>query len=253
MAGLDYQKDLSLQTPILLDAAYKKSKVDKMLAVLRDAGAISSVRGALALDIGCSRGFFTGGIAPHFERVLGMDIDSHALALAVRDDPPKNVTYLLGDSLRLPLGDSSVDLVICNHVYEHVPDPRLLFAEIYRVLKSGGMCYFGAASRLIPVEPHYHLPLLSWLPKPIANFYMRASGKGERYYENLRTLWGIRRLIRDFAVTDYTLRIIADPDRYQARDLLPKRGILARVPILLWRSLYWFLPTYILILRKKGP
>ncbi|MGQ0656504.1 MAG: methyltransferase domain-containing protein [Chromatiales bacterium] len=250
MADLHYQRDLSLQSPILLDGVYKKSKVDKMLAVLRDVGAVSEQPRTLAVDIGCSRGFFASGLAPHFRHVVGVDIDTHALRLAVAENPFGHVTYLVGDSLRLPLRDGCADLIICNHVYEHVPDPQRLFGEIHRVLKDSGVCYFSAASRLIPIEPHYHLPFLSWLPKPLAHLYMRLTGRGDRYYENLRTYWGIRRLIGHFQVTDYTLKILSDPDRFQARDLLPKGGLLAKVPPAVWKALYWLLPTYILILRR---
>lgn len=247
-----YQENLSLASPILLDRAYKQPKVDKMLAVLRDAGVIGSARRDLAVDVGCSRGFFTEPLAPHFHHVLGMDIDTHALGLARGGDACASAGYLVADSLQMPFADGAVDLVICNHVYEHVPDAGALFAEIHRVLKADGVCYLGAASRLVPVEPHYHLPLLSWLPKPLAHLYMRAAGKGDRYYENLRTYWGLRRLLRGFRVVDYTLKVIADPDRFCARDVIVRGGLMERVPLRVWRALYWLFPTYLLILRKRG-
>ena len=38
----------------------------------------------------------------------------------------------------LPMADNSVDLFVCNHVLEHVPDVALALSEIRRVLKPGG-------------------------------------------------------------------------------------------------------------------
>lgn len=38
----------------------------------------------------------------------------------------------------LPMEDNSVDLLICNHVIEHVPDVALALSQIHRVLKPGG-------------------------------------------------------------------------------------------------------------------
>lgn len=251
MTQRKYQRDLSEQSPILLDANYKRAKVEKMLAILGDCEAIGRDKKALAVDIGCSRGFFTAALAPYFDTVIGVDIDSHALRLAVRESPSPDVRYLLGDSLQLPLPDSSVDLIICNHVYEHVPDARLLFSEIRRVLKDTGICYLGAASRLTVIEPHYHLPFLSWLPKPVAHAYMRITKKGTHYYEALRTYWGIRRLICGFFILDYTLRVVENPDRFRARDLFPKGGVLEKVPLWMWRSFYWLLPSYIFILKRR--
>ncbi|WP_319588537.1 methyltransferase domain-containing protein [uncultured Desulfobulbus sp.] len=246
-----YQNDLSLQSPILLDFEYKQVKVQKMLSVLKDAGMVSDNRNGLAVDIGCSGGFFTYAITPYFHKVVGLDIDTHAIKLANKKNSIENLSYLIGDSLNLPFADKSVDLIICNHVYEHVPDPEKMFCEIYRVLSDNGGCYLGAASRLTLIEPHYHLPLLSWLPKPFAHWYLRAFSKGEYYYEDLRSCGGILKLIRRFNFKDYTLEIITDPDKFYAYDLLPVGGGLRKIPIFIWKIFYKLLPTYIFILKRQ--
>ena len=38
----------------------------------------------------------------------------------------------------LPLDDNAFDLVICNHVLEHIPDDAKAMSELYRVLRPGG-------------------------------------------------------------------------------------------------------------------
>jgi len=246
-----YQHDLSLKSPILLDKQYKQAKIDKMLSILGDTG-YASEDGIkeLAIDIGCSGGLFVYALAPYYKQVFGLDIDTSALKYAKDTRSKKNVQYLQADSQKLPFPDQSVDLILCNHVYEHVPDATVLFSEIYRVMKSDGICYLGAASRLTPIEPHYHLAFLSWLPKPLAHLYMRMARKGDYYYENLRTFWGIKALIKRFEVDDFTLAIIQDPDKYKARDLIPKNSFLDRLPVFVWKIFYWVLPSYIFILRK---
>jgi ubiquinone/menaquinone biosynthesis C-methylase UbiE len=158
----------------------------------------------------------------------------------------------MGDSMALPFEPGAVDLILCNHVYEHVPDIEKLFDEIERVLRVGGKCYLGAASRLTVMEPHYHLPFLSWLPKKIANAYMRLFNKGDHYYENLKTFWQIKKYISRFEVSDYTLKILADPDKYHCRDLMPSSSVIDRIPKMLWKVFYFFLPTYIFVLTKRG-
>lgn len=42
------------------------------------------------------------------------------------------------DVQSIPLGDESVDVIICNHLLEHVEDDRRAMAELYRILKYGG-------------------------------------------------------------------------------------------------------------------
>ncbi|MVF11184.1 class I SAM-dependent methyltransferase [Ketobacter sp. MCCC 1A13808] len=245
-----YQKNLSLQSPILLNAEYKKAKVDKMISVLLDAGALG-LKDSVAVDIGCSIGFFAKSLAPYFDTVYGLDIDEYALNMA-RESPIDNVIFNFADSMRLPFENSSIDLVVCNHVYEHVPDPSRLFMEIKRVLKPEGICYFGAASSLTIIEPHHHLLFLSWLPKRIANKYMKIMGKGGDYYENLFTYWGLKKLISEFHVEDYTLKVIRDPDRFNMRDMIPKNSLLDKTPIWVWKLFYQLLPSYIFVLRVKN-
>lgn len=248
-----YQTGFSGIAPRILDPQLRTAKTQKMLAVLHDAGVLPPSPRGIALDVGCSSGMFVQALAPYFEQVLGVDIDEHALRIAGQA-AAGNAACLLGDSQRLPLRDASVDLVICNHVYEHVPDAGRLFQEIRRILRPGAVCFLGVASRLTVIEPHYRLPFLSWLPKALAHRYMRWSGRGERYYENLRSYWGIAALVRGFEISDYTLKILAEPDRFYARDLIAAGGWLDRVPLRLWKTFYWFLPSYIFLLRKPlGP
>lgn len=42
------------------------------------------------------------------------------------------------DICHLPFNDHTYDLVLCNHVLEHIPNDRKAMKELYRVLKKGG-------------------------------------------------------------------------------------------------------------------
>ena len=46
------------------------------------------------------------------------------------------------DILNLPFEDNSFDIVICNHVLEHIIDDKKAMQELYRVLKPNGMGIF---------------------------------------------------------------------------------------------------------------
>jgi SAM-dependent methyltransferase len=43
---------------------------------------------------------------------------------------------------RLPFGDQSFDVVICDNVVDHAESPAGIVAELVRILKSGGLLYF---------------------------------------------------------------------------------------------------------------
>lgn len=61
------------------------------------------------------------------ERIVGLDIEG------VRD------VDVLGDVRALPLGESSVDLALCYHVFEHVREDRQAMREVVRVLSPSGV------------------------------------------------------------------------------------------------------------------
>ena len=46
------------------------------------------------------------------------------------------------DICNLPFEDNAYDLILCNHVLEHIPDDTKAMQELYRVLKPGGMGIF---------------------------------------------------------------------------------------------------------------
>ena len=46
------------------------------------------------------------------------------------------------DICNLPFDDNTYDLILCNHVLEHIPDDTKAMQELYRVLKPGGMGIF---------------------------------------------------------------------------------------------------------------
>jgi ubiquinone/menaquinone biosynthesis C-methylase UbiE len=41
----------------------------------------------------------------------------------------------------LPFEDNQYDVILCNHVLEHIPDDTKAMQELYRVLKPGGPFY----------------------------------------------------------------------------------------------------------------
>jgi len=49
----------------------------------------------------------------------------------------RNHPILKADVMNIAFGDETFDVVLCNHVLEHIPDDRLALRELYRVMKKG--------------------------------------------------------------------------------------------------------------------
>ncbi len=241
--------DYSQKNPRVLDETSRRTKAKKILKIVEDSFR-RDPKSIVCLDVGCSGGIIDRTLAGCFKQVVGVDVDRSAVDRA-RAASPENASFLIGDGMALAFKSCVFDLVICNHTYEHVPCAEALFSEVRRILKPGGICYFAAPNKFSPIEGHYHLPFLSWLPRRWADRYVRWSGKGERYEEQCRSLWGLRRLASGFQITDYTLRTIRDPARFEMLDVLPVRNRFLLIMLsLIARVGYHFLPTYIWVLKK---
>lgn len=85
---------------------------------------------------------FSGKDILHFapERRLSPLIAARAPSRYVKCDLfPASEDVLKVDMLRMPFEDAAFDVVIANHVLEHVDDDRLALSEVRRVLRPGGV------------------------------------------------------------------------------------------------------------------
>ena len=244
-----YQFHLSRGDSVLKNIEGRTQKFEKIISVLQHFHC--ETQSLNCLDIGCSSGIITSLLGNHFQTSIGMDIDQEAVEYAQKHSSSACVQFLMADSMVLPFHDNSFDAVLCNHVYEHVPEAQQMVNEIYRVLKEDGFCYFSAGNKFMVFEGHYGLPFLSWIPKPLAHLYLKMTGKGDYYYEEHRSLGGLRKLVGKFRIHDYTLSIIRNPEKFFATDLFAPESFLYKC--IRWSApyLYPWIPTYIWVLTKK--
>lgn len=107
--------------------------------------AMASLReGDLVLDLGSGAGFDVFLAAKRVGktgRVIGVDMTPEMVEKAKRNAKKggyDNVEFRLGEIEKLPVEDSSVDVIISNCVINLSPDKETVFREAYRVLKRGG-------------------------------------------------------------------------------------------------------------------
>lgn len=226
----------------MLDEEARRKKAAKLIAVIRHGLGVASLDGLAALDVGCSAGFVADSLASAGARTSGVDIDEPGLARA-RQRFGTRVDFRLARGEALPFPDASMDVVVLNHIYEHVVDPAAVLADIHRVLAPAGVLYAGLGHRWQVLEPHHRLPFLSWLPQRAADGYLRLVGRGEHYYERYATPAGLRRLFAAFDVWDYTLPVLADPRAFEGDDVVP--DWVGRLPEPLLAAALPLVPTYV--------
>jgi len=254
--GREAQLAYSEQMAAMLDETGRRRKAAKILAVLRHVRGVADLQGLTVADVGCSAGFIADELSgAGAGRTYGVDIDVPGLR-AARGRFGDHVQFVCAAGEALPFPDASLDVVVFNHIYEHVVDPDAVIADIKRVLKPDGVLYLGLGNRLGVIEPHYKLPFLSYLPPAAADRYVRAFGRADSYYERFRTRPGLQRLLAGWHVLDYTLPVLGDPQAFSGDDMvpaavsrLPERALAATLPLV---------PTYVWVaspspLRAAGP
>lgn len=100
--------------------------------------------GDVVLDLGSGAGndcFVARELTGPKGKVIGVDMTEIMIAKA-RTNADKlgfhNVEFRLGDIENLPIGGNMIDVVVSNCVLNLVPNKRMAFAEMFRVLKSDG-------------------------------------------------------------------------------------------------------------------
>ncbi|MGA9342841.1 MAG: class I SAM-dependent methyltransferase, partial [Rhodanobacteraceae bacterium] len=94
------------------------------------------------LDVGCGTGEITRRLAERYPEatLLGIDILESNLVIARRESASARarLRYEQGDAFALAVATESVDLVVCRHMSQAVPDFADVLNEFSRVLKPGG-------------------------------------------------------------------------------------------------------------------
>ena len=247
----NYQYGYSQLKPSLFNADKRVLKAETIIRVCQDFLQCQDLSNLHLLDVGSSNGIIDNHLAKQFGQVSGIDIDepamAHAQATFVRD----NLEFKYGDAMDMSVADNSIDVIVCTQIYEHVPDAKTLFREIHRTLKPGGFCYFSGNNRLMLMEPHYRLPLLSVIPRALAHRYVRLARKADYYHEKHYSWWTLRQLCSQFNIVDYSAKVVAEPEKFAVDYMLTKGSLKWQVARLVSQYARWASPMMWILQKRK--
>jgi SAM-dependent methyltransferase len=135
-----YATDANLRARITLHQRFSTAKEDWHRWLF---DRIAPPAGARILEVGCGPAEFwkrnLDRIDPTWQLTLS-DL-SPGMIEAARDVLDERAEYAVADAQVLPFADESFDVVLASHMLYHVADRPSAFAEIRRVLASGGRFY----------------------------------------------------------------------------------------------------------------
>jgi SAM-dependent methyltransferase len=231
-----------------LDHETRSRKARKILALLGQERFLSTRR---MLEVGCGSGLIAGAMARLGEGRIAVD------AVDVVDNrvDGQGYDFTLVQGTALPFPDGAFDIVISNHVMEHVgdeTDQRHHLEEIRRVLSPRGIVYLAVPNRWRLMEPHFRLPLLSWLPHPASDRYVRAMRRGTHYDCAPPSHQQALALFRSagFTASDHTIRALRETLRIEMAPAV-SRLFDRLVPDWMPRLFMRIMPTYVFLLRHE--
>lgn len=162
---------------VIADRASRVLKAQKIISIV---GPSRFLRCRRILEIGCGSGLIASTLAEAGASDLLVD------AVDVVDSrvEKKGYRFNLVDGTALPFENGAFDFVITNHVIEHVGDESVQLThleEVKRVTADNGLIYLAVPNKWRIVEPHYKLPLLSWLPRSAGDAYLRLLRRAQYY------------------------------------------------------------------------
>jgi 2-polyprenyl-3-methyl-5-hydroxy-6-metoxy-1,4-benzoquinol methylase len=141
---------------------YRKPAFKARLRAVEECLAGRDLHGQDWLDAGCGSGTLARNLLEAGANVLGVDAAEEMIDLArelarqdvakqdvVRhDEPSRRLRFEhIATIAHLPLGDQSLDGILCSSVLEYVPDPEACLAEFARVLHPGGLLVVSVPNR----------------------------------------------------------------------------------------------------------
>lgn len=178
LAHMTWRKDFAQwRERRLYQEQYQQANVKDVALVLGD-----NVTGKSMLDLGAGMGGLSVALLLEYGdkglRLQSMDYNPDYCRIARLRARRYGLTVpiAVGAGEHLPYPDGSFDLITCLDVLEHVASTDDVLMEMRRVLKPGGTVLTTIPNRRAFRDPHYHLPLINWLPRPIAEAIVRRSG-----------------------------------------------------------------------------
>jgi ubiquinone/menaquinone biosynthesis C-methylase UbiE len=98
----------------------------------------------IVVDVGCGSGYFSVSVAERLDigRLICVDASSvmlrHLERRLKRRALERRVDVRFGDVSELPIEDSCADLVFTANLLHELPQPEVMLAEAWRVLRPGG-------------------------------------------------------------------------------------------------------------------
>lgn len=230
-----------------LSVRYRKGrKIERLLALP------ASDTPYRLLEVGAG----AGGISSHFANHPSVRFEVDAVDVVDNRQVVEGYRFTLVENTALPFGDESFDVVISNHVIEHVgadDEQARHLSELRRLMRPQAVGYLAMPNRWMLIEPHYRLALLSWWPEAWRSAWLRLWRKGNEYDCRPLSCGRLERLLAaaGFQFEQLHSEALRATFEIESPGSLLWRCALRYIPDSIWRLSRRVFPTLIYRLRRQ--
>ncbi len=173
------------------------------------------------LDLACGEGHITNVINEKYSGAEVSGLDYSVSAIKYANKHFKGIDFIVGNAYMLPYSEGYFDVVVCNNIWEHVPDPLLLLSQIKKVLKKNGHIIISTPSRF-----RFRNIIRVLLGKPVV-------------------------FMSEHHVTEYTVGQIYEQMRYGGFDIIKITSNPIKLTSAIQKSIYLLINQFIKLTRSN--
>lgn len=217
----------------------REIKAKKIISILQSE---MPIKNKMVLEIGSGHGH----IINQFQKTDNYSIGIEKLFELVKLSKNKHekCEFICGDGTKLPIKNNIIEIIVLNHVIEHIRNKEELIKESNRILKEDGIIYIASPNKHFLIDPHTKIPMFGYMGQKIHdkfNIYNPSKNDLIKLFEDNNLLY-----------TYKSIHIIDNISEYEDYNTLINKFIskcfkYTKFPIIE----KYFIPTHIFILRKK--
>ncbi len=200
------------------------------------------IQNKIILEIGSGFGYIIDQFQKKGSYAIGIDKSINLVKSA--KDRNKNCEYIHGNGFLIPIKQNSIDVIILNHVIEHIKFKEDLLKECNRVLREEGIIYIATPNKYFFFDPHTKIPFFGYMSEKMHDRYNIHNLSRKEIMELFRQY--------KFSYKYLSLDIIRNLNEFEEYNKLVYNLISNLFRYITYSEIYdYLIPTHIFIIKKE--